>query len=41
MDPSSCRRRKLTVHVLSNEEHSYDSEYNNHDEKVSIYIHNL
>ncbi|CAI2726115.1 unnamed protein product [Schistosoma spindalis] len=36
MDPSSCRRRKLTVHVLSNEEHSYDSECNNHDEKVIV-----
>lgn len=36
MDPSSCTRRKLTVHVLSNEKHSCDSEYNNHDEKVIV-----
>ncbi|CAH8476306.1 unnamed protein product [Schistosoma turkestanicum] len=36
IDPSSCTRRKLTVHVLSNEKHICDAESNNQDGKIII-----
>ncbi|TNN18138.1 Insulin-degrading enzyme [Schistosoma japonicum] len=36
IDPSSCKRRKLAIHILSKEKHDCDTESNNHNEKVIV-----